>query len=369
MRLLSVKKLSRVILTIIMIEYSSSYRNDNIHDIYESASDKNFEWASRSNAFKTKGRFGNLRQIPTIAFLSILNTGNRAIICHKDNIMNPVVNQSGFPFRLDTCRKSTNGRLHFSFNLNNDNTDDDDNDIPKNLPDWAKSLFKVSLATVDPMKVLSKEGYDEDVQKNLNDNNVRDSSENKKLGIDLTSPDFIPGSNINNGPLASLVNVEALLAASGLDDMNEESDSDLFSTPLSDKVRRKISSPSTTTENIESKTDNGRLKIPTSDGLSMIQEMGDWNSLARNLQKNVIDLLEATPKGPSLELSAATELILKSATSQIEDVLGYASTTISPEKVKSLILKAGNSLLLDENADNFQIAMEYIVSSTESFGT
>ena len=70
------------------------------------------------------------------------------------------------------------------------------------------------------------------------------------------------------------------------------------------------------------------------------------------------ELVQATPKGPSLEISTAAELILKSATNQIEEFLDYASLNVSPDVVKNLILRAGNSVSLE--------AIENIVSSAES---
>lgn len=291
-------------------------------------------WGHFQHNFENHKNQFNSRQFPAflVAWKKYVRAGERDVTSAHD------YNGKAFVDDRHLDRKATQ-KLFFSFNLNNIESDDDE-DKKNNLPSWAKSLFTASSSPIN--------SQNSDGENNKKYVNRSRSILSLETNTNLTSP------FLESGPLPSLINVEALLLASGLDDFSEELDSDFFSTPLSNQVKPSLNSRN----KIKDGKVGGDEGESSSNATPAIQQMGDWNYLIRNLQKNVDELVQATPKGPSLEISSAAELILKSATNQIEEFLDYASLNVSPDVVKKLILRAGNSISLE--------AIENIVASAES---
>ena len=143
-------------------------------------------------------------------------------------------------------------------------------------------------------------------------------------------------------PLANLVNVEALLMASGEEAMEDKADLALFEL---NQFVGKLG---------EQQAGNATAQATPLSFISNLQEFGDWNNFVLDLRKSVLDL---TTETSSKALTAATESIFKEATARLEFLVSEVSTAISPQAVQALILSAGKTLALNEGAANDLVAV------------
>jgi hypothetical protein len=208
----------------------------------------------------------------------------------------------------------------FAFNLNKKDDDrdkatDDDTDFPiwvKGLRQWPLYPAKSSLL-----------------------NEVSEQEEELAREV-LDEP---PVKRVTRIPLANLVNVEALLMASGDDVMEDQRDLALF------EINQYVS---------EKPTSDSIAQTTPLSFISNLQEFGDWNNVVLNLRNSVANL---TTETSSNALSAATESTFKEATARLEYLVSEVSTAISPQTVQSLILRAGKTLKLNEGAANDLVAV------------
>lgn len=246
-----------------------------------------------------------------------------------------------------TGSKTLTKRKLFSFNLNdgwkNDKGDDKDVTAVENrtsetsgkeilgLPSWAKRLLSD--------KLLQKEQPDssQDVTNRSDGKSGEDAGKEGK-----SSSDFA---------LASIINVEALLMASG--QIPAENESDLGAAISMDM----ISADSSKSTNL-SKTG---IQNGPDDDLS-------WDGFMNGLRKNVNNVVEKNQSaiGTKLDLSLSTDFVLNQAIQRIESFLDDATTSFSQERVQSLILSATRVLAVDQNADNLKSIIDKIVLTAEN---
>ena len=210
----------------------------------------------------------------------------------------------------------------FAFNLNkNDGARETPPDDESGLPTWVKGLKQWPLY---PAKSTI-----------LNDV----SEEEEKLAREVLGES--PFKMTTQIPLANLVNVEALLMASG-DEGSVEDERELALFELNQFATK-----------VQLENSTAQAATPLS-FMTNLQELGDWNNIVLNLRNSISDL---TTESSSNALSSATESILKEATSRLENLVAEVSTAVSPQTVQSLILRAGNSLKINEGAANDLVAV------------
>lgn len=213
----------------------------------------------------------------------------------------------------------------FSFNLNelkrNLNNKDNDESGNEVLPAWVNAL--ISYETPNLKSKSKSTGDKEDSQK-------YDNSPSSK-----------------SSPLTSLINVEALLMASG-QIPTEEIDSDKSTLLLLDML--------SDTQTISNSTNDINI-------LERAQSEFSWNSFISNLQRNVMDMVE-TPNGASS--GKVYETLLNQATQNLEKFLLDATLSVSPERIQSLIVAATKSLSVGQSADSFKSTVDGIVAVAES---
>lgn len=152
-------------------------------------------------------------------------------------------------------------------------------------------------------------------------------------------------------PLANLINVEALLMASGEETMDSVEDIELFEFG------------EYTLENADAKNRDGTLVDAASTKeaasptplsiLPSLEQLGNWDKIVGTIQRSISDLT-----GSSRTLT--TDIKLKEATALIEDFISEASTAISPAAVQDLIVRASQTLYLEENANSIVKTAEKI---------
>lgn len=187
----------------------------------------------------------------------------------------------------------------------------DSNGDESDLPAWVRGLRQWPLYPAAPQITEEEEEL------------MRDA-----LGESSPVP---PSEPWPRAPLSNLINVEALLMASG--ETNMENNSDLSILNL--KSQKDAKSDSSIVQKLE--------------GLS------NWNNIVMSLQKSISELT-ATETQPSATLGNTTEAILKEATKRLEYLVSEVSTAISPQTVQDLILQAGRNINLNATNDLVEIA-------------
>lgn len=198
-----------------------------------------------------------------------------------------------------TCRKnlcSSPNRLNlFSVNLNNNNNGSGDEEDEEDFPSWVRALQQWPLTpAIPPPKRMSQLEEEKRIIESIFPVDTR-SSESK-----------YPSEN--NVPLASLINVEALLMASGDDEQMQLGQT----TKTSDT--RKI----------------------------QLENVGDWNKLMASLQRSIADLTDGV--SGTVGIGSAAETILKETTSRLEVFVASTSTAVSPAAIQDLIIKASQAM-------------------------
>ena len=235
----------------------------------------------------------------------------------------------------------TTKRNLFSFNLNdvmtkdskqkdekdNSKLEDEINEIVEDkgsslngdifgLSSWAKGL----VSTKELSRAKSTD------ERNWFDTDIKTPKEDEPKSENSKSSDF---------PLASLINVEALLMASGK--LPADSEADPGTAWLADMLSQSASKGAT----------------PTSPETS-------------NIIENVNDDAYDIAKGPRSELSLSTEFVLNQVTQKLESFLNDATASFSQEGLQSLILTAARSLSVDQNADVLKSTFDNIVATAEN---
>ena len=269
------------------------------------------------------------------------------------------------------ARSSTEIRLdlfndpgkHDSSNINSDNNDGDENE-----PGWVRALLRwnqqpdkeAAATTKDPEKTSAK---------------VNDSAESSASGT--SKPNKAPI------PLAALINVEALLLASGADtgsSLDEVGPTDMFGLlsnfGVLDMARIRNSTTNNTDGSIASTasgslstiSDSSSSKGTTDDVLPnplailpKLEEQGDWNKLLSSLQQSVI--LRSGSDGEVF--ASAAESILREATSRMELFLNETANVVPPGTVEHVIMRASQALNLDERGMGLRAAADGIVKAAE----
>ncbi len=175
--------------------------------------------------------------------------------------------------------------------------------------------------------------------------------------------------------LSSLINVEALLLASGQVEL-ESQDEATRANLLKDILKRESTTISTSNDNQDNNNDNSNndnyfmkeIRSNASIEKSAVKMKNAEEQLSwETIQRNIKDLVESpTTFTPSFELSMAAEVALKEATNNIEEFLNDATSSFSPEKVQTLLALTSRSLAVDQNADVFKETMDKIVAAAET---
>ena len=96
--------------------------------------------------------------------------------------------------------------------------------------------------------------------------------------------------------------------------------------------------------------------------LKVEEELGDWDLLVRTLRRSVDDIA-AGAAGASQ--AAAAERVLTDAVSRISTFLDGASDALSPGAVQDLVVRASNTLAIEESAGGFRAAADDVVRAAE----
>lgn len=155
--------------------------------------------------------------------------------------------------------------------------------------------------------------------------------------------------------LSKLINVEALLLASGKDTFNEENDTNT-KLLLKEMIKQNEKDGSTLNAN-----ESNRLI------LSNAEDQLTWNALMQSVEQNFQKIVDSkTTFSPSFEFSMAAEMALREATQTIEKYMNDAASSVSPEKVQELLASASQTLAVNENADVFKMTMDKVVALAET---
>ena len=212
------------------------------------------------------------------------------------------------------------------------------------LPSWAKGLVstkELSREKVSNGKASTNNIFDYDVTTNTNidDNNVKNG-----VDSDSTSEQNNVGSD-NKGKkdfaLASLINVEALLMASG--QIPSNGDEDGGTAFIADML---------------SQTGIGGTGTDT-------EQRGRQEENKMDRESDIGNAMDMAP-GPRSDLSLSTEFVLNQATQKLESFLNDATASFSQERVQTLILSATRSLSVNQNADVLKSTIDNMVAAAEN---
>jgi len=251
------------------------------------------------------------------------------------------------------------GKHDSSSNSNSDNNEGDESE-----PDWVGALLRWNQ---QPDKEAAATTKDPDTGAKAND-----SAESFASGT--SKPNKAPI------PLAALVNVEALLLASGADtgsSLDEVGPTDmvglLSNFGVLDKARIRNSTTNNTDDSITSTASGSLTTISESKGttddalpnplaiLPRLEEQGDWNKLLSSLQQSVIQRSGSDGEA----FASAAESILKEATSRMELFLNETANVVPPGTVEHVIMRASQALNLDERGLGLRAAADGIVKAAE----
>jgi len=169
--------------------------------------------------------------------------------------------------------------------------------------------------------------------------------------------------------LASLINVEALLLASGK--IETEDENDLSAYILNDIVQQSLGRRNLSEKDNDMK-DNMSVSLPLSTNISStsltnVEEELSWDNFIQSMQQSLKDLVESPVSySPNFELTMATELVLKDATQKIETFMNDAASSISSEGVQGIIASVSRNLAVGQNADVFKTTMDAVVAAAEA---
>ena len=266
-------------------------------------------------------------------------------------------------------RRTKRDMFSLQFNQFNDpgsnqNKDDDDGDDNEEPADWIQALLRWDSRD-DKSAAAAAEQQDDNLKSDV-----------QVAGEETTEPKKTKDKSPI--PLAALVNVEALLMASGsaLDEIDAPSfgifdglsakraqDGNNNATAVVAAAAAvsnvPVAAASNTTANnanaIEDVLPNPLTLLPK------LEEQGDWNKLVSSLQQSVVD--RTTTDGEALAFAA--ENILSEATKRMELFLNETSSVVPPGTVEHLIMRASQALNLDERGSGLKAAADSIVKVAE----
>lgn len=268
----------------------------------------------------------------------------------------------------DICSTSTKlGLFSLQFNQFNDPGQNNNDNDSEDEPDWVRALLRWNQQPAKDDATTPTTKSSESVAAKVEDD-ASAGSKTKKSPI----------------PLAALVNVEAILMASGADRVLDEvdiADIGIFSNlgVLGDAARARntsaissIVSPFTTSSsssatsgsNTSSKGDATANDISPNPLtiLPKLEEQGDWNKLVSSLQQSVMQ--RPTSDG-EVDLALAAETILKEATTRMEMFLNETASVVPPGTVEHMIMRASQALNLDARGMGLKAVADGIVKAAE----
>jgi len=266
------------------------------------------------------------------------------------------------------------------------------------LPAWVESLLNWNLQPTLPnlmrMPPPTVEEEREALQEARSETSTKpDASDDDTDGErPRTYPDDFPaGGGIVAGsgaqvpaPLASLINVEALLLASGGDVLDADARG-LDLKPVSGSVVTSgVSDGADKAANASKIGDAGAgafgpqpLAI-----LPNLEELGDFDRLVRTLKSSIDPFVEealsgkpttaseaAAASAAEAEIGAASpptpESVLRSTTSRIASFLDETSRTLNTAAVQDLVVRASNALAIEQSATGIRAAADEVVRVAE----
>ena len=201
-------------------------------------------------------------------------------------------------------RRITGSKIKFFSILLRSKNNDLDDFYAEDLPIFVKGLQQWPLT---PPILPNKRSLLQKDETNTIGSSVQFEATNKNKVTPTTT----------NVPFSSLINVEALLLASG---------EDIPLASVQDSLRQ--SSPG--------------------DVNTSLQKLGDWNKLMANLQRSIVDLTEGVTGSAGTGIGSAADSILKEATARLEYFVASTSTAVSPAAVQDLIVKASQALAMKD---------------------
>jgi hypothetical protein len=227
-------------------------------------------------------------------------------------------------------------------NRNSDNDDEDDahdqEEDEIDFPTWVRALRRWPLMAVAPSEEeLAAMTFEE-----------KDEIMTKKAAVPATlrAPPTLEGDQpvdlieaVRNDaiPLASLLNVEALLVASGEETM--ENSTDLKYMESASHMSSAVSKSCTNATDVVGQSRSSKNATTPLSILPRLEELGRWDQLVGSMQRSLSDI-------PSLNKAAignTTDFVLREATSRLEYLVGEASK-ISPTAVQDLLVRASRAV-------------------------
>jgi len=262
-----------------------------------------------------------------------------------------------------SSRSRSSSKLNLSFNLSDswkkicgddgdgNNGDEETCDVPADLESNLEPRLEKKVSNINNIK--------------NNNNNNSDDDETSPSRENLSMPwskDF---------PLASLINVEALLMASGKFPNEPESDDLLVdmvngSTSTTASTATAKATTSDSDSNGADVNDNNDEKTPKKTRTSLIPRStadASWETFFSSFQKSIKDLVDSPKSSPtSSSTSSSTSII---TTFDLDTFLQETTSTFSPDRVQSLIRTLALDLSVNQNADVFKQVMDGIVATAE----
>lgn len=168
--------------------------------------------------------------------------------------------------------------------------------------------------------------------------------------------------------LSSLINVEALLLASGQVELDTQDETSR--TTLLEEMMKRGSTSSINNNNDQKspmKEITASASIEESVNMKNAEEQLSWKALTKSFQQSLQGLVESPSTfTPSFELSMAAEVALKEASHNIEEFMNDAASSFSSDKVQTLIASTSRNLAVDQNADVFKETMDKVVAAAET---
>lgn len=201
-------------------------------------------------------------------------------------------------------------------------------------------------------------------EKDMLDNEVIVHNLNGDLPLAKTTSKYqeesvekVDASNLRSSfGLSSIINVEALLLANGqvLSSVETDANTEILLKDMMNEIDSKKDDNSLSSNNLSTAY------------INVAEEQMTWDALLHSVQANLNGLVESPVTfSPSFEFSMAAEVALKEATNTLEEFMNNASSSLSPEKVKKLIISASRNLEIDQNADVFKNVMDQVVAAAE----
>ena len=230
-------------------------------------------------------------------------------------------------------------------------SESDDSEESIDFPAWVSSLRQWPLypstssqsTEIEMMKNALKDVQDDD------DKEEEEGEDDEETTLKSSDVDYNDALRAGlNGPLASLINVEALLVANGEGSADEVLELEKFLKSEEDEF------PASYVFARDSQ-DRGVDSKP----LSILANLRELGGLDKWLGTMVSDL-DAATSSSTRSISNAADSILKQATSRLDYIVSEASAALSPTLLRGLVERAANALALSDG-DGLVAAAERLV--------